>query len=170
MIKLLPYPQPVTNSEDLVQDLDASRSDLRIGMPERDAAREALEAHLAAERIDSTEYEQRWAACREARSQAELLRTFADLPAPHPELPSLPGPSTNTDEDIPPLAVAICVALLLGLPVTVVLGFVYGAWWTLAVPVTLSVAMLYTEYLLTRARNQQPQEPPFDERPGSPSA
>jgi hypothetical protein len=127
-------------------------------MPEREAARQALEAHLSDDRIDSAEYEQRWAACQEARSQAQLLRTFADLPAPHPELPTLPTPSTDSDEDMPPLAIAICVALLLGLPVAVVLGFVYGAWWTLAVPVALSVGMLYTEHLLNRARDRQPQE------------
>jgi hypothetical protein len=150
----------VTSIEDRAQDLDASRADLRIGTPERKTARRALEAHRAAKRIDSTEYEQRWAACQQARSRAELLRTFADLPAPHPELPSSPGPAPNIDDNIPPLPMAIGVALLLGLPVTVVLGFVYGAWWTLAVPVTLSVAMLYTEHLLTRAprRPQQPAE------------
>ncbi|GIJ23996.1 hypothetical protein Vlu01_46200 [Micromonospora lutea] len=58
---------------------------------------------------------------------------------------------------MPPLAVAVCLALLLGLPVTVVLGFVYGAWWSLAVPVALSVALVYTEHLLRRVRSQQPQ-------------
>jgi DUF1707 SHOCT-like domain len=146
-------------TEDRAQDLDACRADLRIGMPERETARQALEAHRAADRIDSTEFEQRWTSCRQARSQAELLRTFADLPAPHPELPSVPGRALNLDDNIPPLAIAICVALLLGLPVAVVLGFVYGAWWTLAVPVTLSVAMLYTEHLLTRAPNPRSQEP-----------
>jgi hypothetical protein len=145
-------------TEDRVQDLDACRADLRIGMPERETARQALEAHRAANRIDSTEYEQRWAACQQARSQAELQRTFADLPAPHPERPSAPGPASNLDDNIPPLAIAICVALLLGLPVAVVLGFVYGARWTLAVPVTLSVAMLYTEHLLTRAPDPRPQQ------------
>jgi hypothetical protein len=158
MIKLLPYPQLVAKTEDLVHDLDASRPDLRIGMPEREIAREALEAHLAAERIDSTEYEQRWVTCQEARTQAELLQTFADLPAPHPRLPGLPGPSADIDDDIPPLAMSICAALLLGMPVAVVLGFVYGAWWTLAVPVTLSIAMLYIEHLLTRAPNRRPEE------------
>jgi hypothetical protein len=83
--------------------------------------------------------------CQEARTQAELPQTFADLPAPHPSLPGLPGPSADIDDDIPPLAMSICAALLLGMPVAVVLGFVYGAWWTLAVPVTLSVAMLYAD-------------------------
>jgi hypothetical protein len=147
----------VTNSEDLVQNLDESAVDLRIGTPERDAAREALDEHLAAERLDHAEYEQRWAACQTARIQSELLQVFVDLPAPHPDLPRSPGPSADADEDMPPLAVAVCLALLLGLPVTVVLGFVYGAWWSLAVPVALSVALVYTEHLLNRGRSQQPQ-------------
>ncbi|WP_204003138.1 DUF1707 SHOCT-like domain-containing protein [Micromonospora lutea] len=147
----------MANSEDLVQDLDGSAVDLRIGTPEREAAREALDEHLAAERLDHAEYEQRWAACQTARTQAELLQVFVDLPAPHPDLPRSPGPSADADEDMPPLAVAVCLALLLGLPVTVVLGFVYGAWWSLAVPVALSVALVYTEHLLRRVRSQQPQ-------------
>ncbi|MGC5022254.1 DUF1707 domain-containing protein [Micromonospora sp. DT47] len=145
----------MTNSEDLVQNLDGSAPDLRIGAPEREAAREALDEHLAAERLGPAEHEQRWAACQAARTQSELLRIFVDLPAPHPDLPRSPGSSTDADEDISPLGAAICLALLLGLPVAVVLGFVYGAWWSLAVPVALSVALLYTEHLLTR--NQRPQ-------------
>lgn len=146
----------MTNSEDLVQNVDGSASDLRIGTPEREAAREVLDEHLAAERLDHAEYEQRWAACQTARTQADLLQVFVDLPAPHPDLPRSPGPSADADEDMPPLGAAICLALLLGLPVTVVLGFVYGAWWSLAVPVALSVALVYTEHLLSRVRSQQP--------------
>ncbi|WP_200216778.1 DUF1707 SHOCT-like domain-containing protein [Micromonospora coerulea] len=148
----------MTISEEPVQDLDESRPDLRVGIPEREAARKALKAHLAAERLHSTEYDQRWADCREARTQAELLRIFADPPAPHPDLPNLPGPSADTDDDISPLAVSVGVALLVGLPVTVVLGFAYGAWWTLAVPVTVSVAMVYAEHLMAMTRNRQAQE------------
>ncbi|MCM0673848.1 DUF1707 domain-containing protein [Micromonospora phytophila] len=140
----------MTNPEDLVHDVDGSAPDLRIGAPEREAAREALEEHLDAERLEPAEYEQRWAACQAARTQAELLRAFCDLPAPHPELPGSPGPSTDADEDVPPLVGAVCLALLLGLPVAVVLGFVYGAWWGLAVPVALSVALVYIEHLRTR--------------------
>lgn len=153
--RTLPYPQPVTSAEDLVQHPDGSAPpDLRIGTPEREAAREALHEHHAADRLDQAEYEQRWATCQTAGTQAELRQVFVDLPAPHPDLPTPPDPSMDTDEDMPPLAVAICLALLLGLPVTVVLGFVYGAWWGLAVPVALSVALVYAEHLRTRARTQ----------------
>lgn len=34
-------------------------------------------------------------------------------------------------------------------PVAVVLGLVYGVWWTLAVPVAVTVAMAYVEHLRT---------------------
>lgn len=135
--------------------MDLANLDLRIGTPERLAAQDALEAHLIAQRIDSAEYEQRVQSCQQARSQAELLRIFADLPAPHPELPAVPGPSTRVDEaddDVPPLAAAILLALLLGLPVAVILGFVYGAWWTLAVPVAVSVVLAFTADVLSRVR------------------
>ncbi|GIG90410.1 DUF1707 SHOCT-like domain-containing protein [Plantactinospora endophytica] len=141
----------MTSAEDLDMHQDgAALPDLRIGTPEREAAREALEEHLAADRLDHAEYEQRWAACRTARSQAELRQVFVDLPAPHPDLPEPPGPPSDDNEDMPLIAVAICLALLLGLPVTVVLGFAYGIWWTLAVPVALSVALVYAEHLRTR--------------------
>jgi Domain of unknown function (DUF1707) len=148
----MPDGQPVANWTDLIQQ--GPEPDLRIGRPEREAAREALEEHLAVERLDSVEYEQRWAACQVARTQAELLHAFVDLPAPHPELPGVPRtpPGPETDDDIPSIAVPVCITLLLGLPVATVLGFVYGAWWGLAVPVAISVAMLYAEHLLTQSR------------------
>ncbi|MEO3930504.1 hypothetical protein ABGB07_42655 [Micromonosporaceae bacterium B7E4] len=66
------------------------------------------------------------------------------------DLPEPPGPPSDADEDMPLLAVAICLALLLGLPVTVIPGFAYGAWWTLAVPVVLTVVLVHAEHLRTR--------------------
>lgn len=126
--------------------------DLKIGTPEREAARQALDDHRADDRLDDAEYEQRWAACQTARTQAELRQVFVDLPAPHPSLPGPPNSSSETDEDMSPLVAAVLLALLLGLPVTVVLGFVYGVWWSLAVPVALSVVLVYVDHLVTRVR------------------
>ncbi|MEU5790924.1 DUF1707 domain-containing protein [Micromonospora purpureochromogenes] len=121
--------------------------EVRIGTPERRAAEHALEVHLSDKRLDSAEFERRIAACEQASNRAELLRIFADLPAPYPELPSLTVTPTESDEDVPPVAVAGCLALVLGLPVAVVLGWAYGAWWALAVPVAVTVAMAYIEHL-----------------------
>ncbi len=133
-------------------------ADLRIGTPERQVALEALEAHLIAKRLDSAEYERRVEGCELARTQAELLRIFDDLPAPHPQLPSAADPPAEPDdgEDIPSVAWAGCLMLGLGLPVAVVLGFVYGTWWALAVPVAVTVAMSYGEHLRARSRGHAP--------------
>ena len=124
-------------------------ADLRIGTPERQMAIEALETHLTAQRLDSAEYERRVQACERARTQAELLRIFADLPVPHPQLPSAaPRPATpEEDDNLPPVAVAGCLTLGLGVPVAIVFGVVYGAWWALAVPVAVTVVMSYAEHL-----------------------
>lgn len=146
----------MTTTKELASTLVEPTADLRVGQPERAAAREALDEHVDAERLTPAEFDQRWAVCQEARTQAELLRAFADLPAPHPDLPQRPVPSPDTDEDMPLIAGVICLALLLGLPVTIVLGFVYGAWWALAVPVSVSVVLVYIEHLLTRGQDRQP--------------
>lgn len=140
---------------------------LRIGTPERLAAQDALEVHLREKRLDPAEFDRRVAACQEAGTQEELLRIFADLPAPHPELPSAgPAPvdpddgDDGDDGDVPPVAVAGCLTLGLGLPVAVVLGVVYDAWWALAVPVTVTVLMTYVEQL-----RQPPRRPAGTDQP-----
>lgn len=132
---------------------------LRIGTPERLAAEDALRDHLIEKRLDPDEFERRMAACEQASDQAELLRIFVDLPAPHPEMPpAVVAPTeADADDDIPPIVAAGLLALGLGLPVAVVLGFAYGAWWTLAVPVASTVAMAYVEHLRqSTARSSDP--------------
>lgn len=118
-----------------------------IGTPERDSAQEALEAHLVAKRLDPAGYGRRVEASQLAQTQSELRRIFADLPLPHPELPATVAAPVEADEEPPAIFFAGCLTLALGLPVAVVLGFAYGAWWTLAVPVTATVAMAYVEHL-----------------------
>jgi hypothetical protein len=145
-------------------DSDGS-SELRIGTPERQVALEALAAHMTARRIDTTEYERRAEACDRVRTQAELLRIFADLPAPHPQLPPpAVQVAARADDDgtpaMPPSVVAGCLTLGLGLPVAVVLGFVYDAWWVLAVPVTVPMVMAYVEQLRARPVRRAPDSDP----------
>lgn len=125
-----------------------------IGTPERDSADEALEEHLVEKRFDAAEHERRRAAVQAARTRSELLSVFADLPVPHPRLPpmTVPPADDRADDDPPPIFFAGCLTLVLGVPVTVVLGFAYGAWWTLAVPVAVTVAMTYVEHLRTTRR------------------
>ena len=124
-------------------------SDLLIGTPERASAQESLEAHLVAKRLDPAEYGRRVEASQVAQTRSELMRIFADLPLPHPELPATTAPPVEADEEPPAVFLAGCLTLALGLPVAVVLGFAYGAWWTLAVPVAATVAMAYVEHLRT---------------------
>ncbi|WP_285786495.1 DUF1707 domain-containing protein [Micromonospora sp. NBRC 101691] len=128
--------------------------EVRIGVPERRAAEDALEIHLDEERLDVDEFERRIAACQQAGNQTELLRIFADLPAPHPQMPSSADSAAEPDEDIPPGALAGCLTLGLGLPVAIVCGVVYGTWWALAVPVAVTVAMAYAEHLRRPSPNR----------------
>jgi hypothetical protein len=137
----------VRSADDRDSGLGEPPPEVRVGTPERRAAEAALEVHLSEKRLDPDEFERRIEACQQARNQTELLRMFADLPAPHPEMPSATAPRTEPDEDMPAIAAAGCLALGLGLPVAVVLGVVYGTWWALAVPVTVTVAMTYIEHL-----------------------
>jgi hypothetical protein len=118
-----------------------------IGTPEREAARRALDVHLADDRLTELEYQRRLGACQEARTRAELLQVFADLPEPHPELPDI---DADVEEDMPALAVAGCATIGLGLPVAIVLGIIYGAWWGLAVPVAVLVLLLIINAVIDR--------------------
>lgn len=95
---------------------EAGESDLRIGAQERAAAITTLDTHREDGRLDTVEYDRRVVACQQAITQAALLRVFADLPAPHPELPARPG---SDDDNVPLGAAAGCVTLLFGLPVTI---------------------------------------------------
>ncbi|WBB81120.1 DUF1707 domain-containing protein [Micromonospora sp. WMMD882] len=120
---------------------------IRIGTPERRAAKEALEEHHDEDRLDDAELARRVTECERAGTRAELLRLFADLPLPHPELPPVTPARPGADDDFPPIAQAVFLTLTLGLPVAVVLGIVNGAWWALAVPVAVTVVMTYVEHL-----------------------
>ncbi|MEV0899495.1 DUF1707 domain-containing protein [Actinoplanes sp. NPDC049802] len=114
------------------------RAGLRIGVPERELARAALQEHLAAERIDAAEFEQRLLDCQNARTRAALQEVFADLPDPRPELAV---PAGEEDDDAAGVTTAT-VAVFLGLPVSIAMGFIYGAWWTLAVTAAVAVAIV----------------------------
>jgi hypothetical protein len=73
-------------------------SPIRIGTAERTAAMKALDEHLAAGRLGVEEYGDRSAAAAGATVAGDLAVLFTDLPAPHPELPGVPGPPPSTAE------------------------------------------------------------------------
>jgi uncharacterized protein DUF1707 len=162
-----PDPAPASASPAAVDGVATAAADgveagdLRIGAPEREAARDALDEHLEAERLTDAEHEQRCAAAEAARTRSELMRLFEDLPEPHPYLPSAAPATKDDDEDVSALGWAVGILLGFGLPVAVVLGVVYDAWWSLAVPVGVGVLMVYVEHLLNRKREPSaPTEPP----------
>jgi hypothetical protein len=59
-------------------------TDLRIGDADREAAVAALGDHLSAGRLTIDEYGERTAKATSARTYAQLLDLFTDLPSPHP--------------------------------------------------------------------------------------
>ena len=79
----------------------------------------------------------------------EEFESLSTFPLPHPDLRPQNPPADAGDEDVTALGWTIGIALGFGLPVAVVLGIIYGAWWSLAVPVAVSVVLLYAEHLLT---------------------
>ena len=142
--------------------------DVRVGDSERESAQATLAEHLAAGRLDLDEFAQRVDRCLAARTRRELLAVFDDLPQPLPDLAAItagaivsdgtkPSP-TSAFEDVDPAAsesldVALGLTLLLGIPITVVLGFAYGAWWTLSIPVAVTVLLAIAEGIVSyRAR------------------
>ena len=66
---------------------------LRVGDTERNAAVGALGEHLTSGRLDLDEFGVRSAKASSARTVGELSELFADLPAPHPPLPTGAAPA-----------------------------------------------------------------------------
>ena len=61
---------------------DPGRAEMRIGDEEREAAVSALGVHYAAGRLTKEEYDERAERAFAARTHAQLLPLFADLPRP----------------------------------------------------------------------------------------
>lgn len=133
--------------------------EVRIGDAERQVAVDALNAHREAGRLDPTEFEDRQVAASRARTWAEVVPLFADLPEPHPvgmarglsavpapppkapildapaSLSTEPGRSPGVFEGRMPLRHRDTVMALTPFA-AVVLFFVTGLWiWFLAIPV-----------------------------------
>lgn len=75
--------------------------DRRIGDVERTAALDALGKHLAAGRLDVTEFSDRSGRVATARTGRELSALFDDLPQPHPPVPT--GTPPLPPRDLTPL-------------------------------------------------------------------
>lgn len=66
------------------------RPGLRISDAEREAAVSALGEHYAAGRLTREEYDERSGRAYAARTAAEVVPLFTDLPAPHPYAQATP--------------------------------------------------------------------------------
>lgn len=138
---------------------------VRIGDKERDEAVALLAQHFSSGRLSPTEHEQRHNAAKGAVLRAEIEVLFDDLPAPHPDLSAAePPPLTPAQRaelearQETPLSSAMGMigglAVIIGLPIGLVLGFTLGWWWTL-IPVAgvLVLALVLSE--MTKKRNIQ---------------
>ena len=87
---------------------------LRIGTAERERAASALSEHFAAGRIDQDELEERLTKAYAARTGADLIDLFTDLPGPAAPARRGSGDSGDSQSGHPgvKLAVLLVVALL----------------------------------------------------------
>jgi hypothetical protein len=132
---------------------DARFMNVRIGDAERDESVILLAEHFTAGRMSPAEHEERRSAAKIAITRSEIEILFQDLPAPHPDMTAAEPPPLSQAELAAvaakretPLSGAMDVtgglALFLGLPAGIVVGFVFGLWWVLAPVVGLIVVAL----------------------------
>lgn len=138
---------------------------VRIGDKEREESVALLAQHFSLGRLSPAEHEQRHNAARSAVLRSEIELLFDDLPAPHPDLSAAAPPPLTPQQQAElearretPLSNAMNVlgglAVLLGVPAGVVLGFTLGWWWSLLVVLgVLIVALALSE--VTKKRRKQ---------------
>jgi len=115
----------------------------RIGDAERDEAVSLLQEHLAAGRLDNTEFNDRLGPALEARTYGELTPLFADLPGRRPgeptpaPVPVVPGPTSAEVERRKQVGGIVVGALW---PAAIVLCFAtsWQFWWIMLIPIFLS--------------------------------
>lgn len=133
-------------------------SELRIGDAERNAAVAALGDHMSTGRLDLEEYGNRSATASAARTVGELQSLFADLPAPHPPLPSVAAPlarpaagsyvqnvaasnlPTQADERSKAQKFVAAASASSAIIALILFFTVGGWWWFLLIPLISSVA------------------------------
>jgi len=130
----------------------AGSANIRVGSAERESALHALAEHLTADRLDVAEYEQRCAAVASARTRADLLAVFDDLPAPQPKWDPQeePAPAENAPEKSPlfdnsPARLSRPIVLTIGaimIIAAVVVAAVTTTWWAL-IPALLVIIVMF---------------------------
>lgn len=121
---------------------------VRVESSDRAKAKEALDAHLAAGRLDAGEHEQRICLVDDARTRSELETLFSDLPVPHPDLSDVPSSTraNQSNEEGWDAEATLGLGILTGIagfPMTLTLWATTGQWWW-TVLVTIACATLVT--------------------------
>lgn len=138
---------------------------VRIGDKERDEAVALLAQHFSAGRLSPAEHESRHNAAKGAVLRAEIENLFDDLPAPHPDLSAAEPPPLTPQQRMEldkkretPLSSALSMigglALLIGIPIGLVLGFALGWWWTLLAVVGVMLLAVVLAEVTKKRKNQ----------------
>lgn len=113
---------------------------IRIGNAEREQSIALLNEHFEAGRLTPLEHEDRLARAKSATIRSEIETLFEDLPTPHPDM-SAAQPPQLTEAELrasretkasEAWTVTCGVTAMLGLPITLILGFTLGLWWLFA--------------------------------------
>jgi hypothetical protein len=95
---------------------------MRLSDAERNEAVDALSEHVRTGRLDIEEFGDRSARATQARTRAELVALFEDLPEPHPSVlkavraqpaPGRPVPQRRFSGGVVPIVAVIAVLLFL---------------------------------------------------------
>lgn len=112
----------------------------RIGDAERDQAVALLQEHLAAGRLDQEEFDERMTKALSARTNADLLPLFDDLPGERPGQQVVPlaradavAPPSTEDRLGPRIGQAVIGSLW---PIAILACFIFGwhLWWLMLIP------------------------------------
>jgi hypothetical protein len=105
---------------------------MRIGDAERENALKALGDHMSVGRLDIDEYGDRSAKVTTARTRAELLAVFADLPDPKPVFGAPQPAATAVPATVPEAPAPATTSGFRGIP-NEVAGPVIGVAWVAAI-------------------------------------
>lgn len=131
---------------------------MRVGSSDRTNAKEALDAHLAAGRLDAGEHERRICIAEGAHARDELEALFNDLPTPHPGFSEArsstpagrPNEEASAADALQGFGALVGIA---GFPMTLTLWATTGQWlWVVLVAIACTALLAAGGWLRRRSR------------------